>query len=167
MPPLMSHLQSLLSPAVYSQQRHYRQLGMRERILTLPLMVAAVVTLLWRQVPSVGELTRMLNRDDLLWAKAVRVSRQSVSERFLSFPYRLFEQVFRDLMPTLTIDGHSESDRFRPVSSTRGSTLSRFGPPMAQSLKPCFVNSRVCKIVRRVSWRAKSARLSNWAVSCR
>jgi hypothetical protein len=33
-----------------------------------------------------------LNREDLLWAKAVRVSRQAVSERFLSFPYGLFEQ---------------------------------------------------------------------------
>jgi len=89
------HLQSLLSSAVYSQQAYYRMLGMRDRILTLPLMVAAVITLMWRQVPSVGELTRMLNRDDVLWAKAVRVSRQAVSERFLSFPYGLFEQVFR------------------------------------------------------------------------
>ena len=80
------HLQALLSPAVYSQQAYYQTLGMRERILTLPLMVAAVVTLLWRQVPSVGEFTRMLNREDLLWANAVRVSRQAVSERFLSFP---------------------------------------------------------------------------------
>lgn len=98
---ITKHLSELLSPIVYSQQAYYRTLGMRERILTLPLMVAAVVTLLWRQVPSVGELTRMLNRDDLLWAKAVSVSRQSVSERFLGFPYGLFERVFRDLMPTL------------------------------------------------------------------
>ena len=51
------HLQSLLSSAVYSQQAYYQTLGMRDRILTLPLMVAAVITLLWRQVPSVGELT--------------------------------------------------------------------------------------------------------------
>lgn len=109
------HLQSLLSSAVYSQQAYYQTLGMRERILTLPLMVAAVVTLLWRQVPSVGELTRMLNRDDLLWAKAVRVSRQSVSERFLSFPYRLFEQVFRDLMPTLTMRW---AQRQRPIPAS-------------------------------------------------
>ncbi len=61
----------------------------------MPLMVATVVTLLWYQVPSVVELTRMLNRKDLLWTKAVSVSRQAVSERFLSFPYRLFEQVFQ------------------------------------------------------------------------
>jgi hypothetical protein len=74
---------------------------MRERILTLPLMVAAVVTLIWHQVPSVVELTRMLNRKGLLWAKAVNVSRQAVSERFLSFPYELFEGVFQALAPEL------------------------------------------------------------------
>ena len=95
------HLKDLLSPSVYSQQRYYRSLGLRERILTLPLMVAAVVTLLWHQVPSVMELTRMLNRKDLLWAKAMGVSRQAVSERFLSFPYQLFEGVFEDLVPRL------------------------------------------------------------------
>jgi hypothetical protein len=80
------HLTDLLSPAVYSQQVYYRSLGMRDRLLTLPLMVAAVVPLLWQQVPSVIELTRMLNRQDLLWAKAVGISRQALGERFLSFP---------------------------------------------------------------------------------
>ena len=41
------HLQTLLSPLIYSQQAYYRSLGTRDRILTLPLMVAAIVTLLW------------------------------------------------------------------------------------------------------------------------
>ncbi|MDA0265752.1 MAG: hypothetical protein O3A14_02070 [Cyanobacteria bacterium] len=48
---------------------------------TLPLRVAAVVTLLWQQMPSVVEVTRMLNRQDLLWSKSLGVSRQAVSER--------------------------------------------------------------------------------------
>jgi hypothetical protein len=96
------HLRTLLSPLIYNQQAYYRSLGMRERILTLPLMVAAVVTLLWQRVPSVGELTRMLNRQDLLWANAVTISRQSVSERFLSFPHTVFERVFQALRPELT-----------------------------------------------------------------
>lgn len=98
---LSEHLTRLLSPAVYSQQAYYQSLGMRERILGLPLMVAAVVTLVWNQVPSVMELTRMLNRKDLLWAKAVRVSRQALSERFLGFPHELFERVFQALLPEL------------------------------------------------------------------
>lgn len=111
------HLTDLLSPAVYSQQAYYRTLGMRERILTLPLMVAAVVTLIWHQVPSVVELTRMLNRKGLLWAKAANVSRQAVSERFLSFPYELFEGVFQALAPALTARW-AQRRRPRPPSVT-------------------------------------------------
>ena len=96
---LDEHLRLLLSPVVYSQQAYYRTLGMRDRILTLPLMVAAVVTLLWQQVPSVSELTRQLNRQDLLWAKAVSVSHQAVSERFLCFPHELFKGAFEASSP--------------------------------------------------------------------
>ena len=98
---LTNHLTELLTPIVYNQQAYYQSLGMRARILTLPLMVAAVLTLLWRQVPSVNELTRMLHREDLLWAKAVKVSRQAVTERFLSFPHQIFEKVLRELVPKL------------------------------------------------------------------
>ncbi len=57
----------------------------------------------------------MLNREDLLWANAVRVSRQAVSERFLSFPYELFEQVFRALMPELTARW---AQRQRPIPAS-------------------------------------------------
>lgn len=95
-------LRDLLSPAVHAQAAYYRQLGLRERILSLPLMVAAVLTLIWRQVPSVGELTRLLAREDLLWSKAVKVSQQAVSQRFLEFPCELFERVLQDLLPVLT-----------------------------------------------------------------
>ncbi|MBF2034977.1 MAG: hypothetical protein IGR92_05700 [Leptolyngbyaceae cyanobacterium T60_A2020_046] len=62
-------MNQLLSPVVYTQLGLYRQLGHRERILTLPLMMAVVLTLIWRQVPSVAELTRVLEREDLLWVK--------------------------------------------------------------------------------------------------
>lgn len=109
------HLRLLLSPVIYSQQAYYRTLGMRDRILTLPLMVAAVVTLLWKQVPSVSELTRQLNRKDLLWAKAVSVSRQAVSERFLSFPHALFKGAFEALLPSLKARW---AERTRPLPSS-------------------------------------------------
>src|SRR3990172_8484759 len=94
-------LEELLKPAVFGQMAYYRQLGMRSRILALPLMVAAVLTLLWRQVPSVNELARMLAREDLLWSKAVQVSQQALSQRFLAFPAELFERVYKALLPGL------------------------------------------------------------------
>ena len=43
----------------------------------------------------------MLAREDLLWCKAVKVSQQAVSQRFLSFPAVLFERVFFELLPQL------------------------------------------------------------------
>lgn len=52
-------LQALLTPAVNNQRLYFRVLGLRNRILNLSLMLAAVLTILWRQVPSVQELTRM------------------------------------------------------------------------------------------------------------
>ena len=98
---IAADLQALLTPALYAQQAYYRQLGMRDRILNLSLMLAAVLTLLWRQVPSVQELTRMLAREDLLWCKAIQVSQQALSQRFLSFPAVLFERLFMELLPQL------------------------------------------------------------------
>jgi hypothetical protein len=47
---IAKHLEALLTPAVFAQQKYYKQLGLRDRILNLSLMVAAVLTLLWRQV---------------------------------------------------------------------------------------------------------------------
>jgi len=94
-------LKSLLSPAILGQQGYARLLGLRDRILSFPVMVAAVLTLLWRQVPSVCELTRVLAREDCLWAPKLKVSQQALSQRFLSFPAHLFEQVLKTLLPRL------------------------------------------------------------------
>lgn len=111
-----AQLSELISPAVANQQAYYRQLGLRSRILNLPLMVAAVLTMLWRQVPSVHELTRMLAREDLLWCQAVKVSQQALSQRFLSFPAILFEQVLKELLPQLRQRWHQRQGRPLPES---------------------------------------------------
>ena len=113
---IAQRLEDLLSPAIDAQASHYRRLGLRARILTLPLMVAAVLTLLWRDVPSVWELTRMLAREDLLWCRAVNVSQQSLSQRFLEFPAELFERVFFDVLPRLKERWVQRQNRPLPVS---------------------------------------------------
>ncbi|MDY6783359.1 MAG: hypothetical protein SW833_12590 [Cyanobacteriota bacterium] len=43
----------------------------------------------------------MLAREDLLWARAVKVSQQALSQRFLSFPAELFERVLKELLVPL------------------------------------------------------------------
>lgn len=94
-------LASLLTPAVLGQQGYAKTLGLRDRILSFPVMVAAVLTLLWRQVPSVCELSRVLAREDCLWVQKLKVSQQALSQRFLSFPAELFHQVLIALLPQL------------------------------------------------------------------
>ena len=66
-------------------------------------MVAAVLTLLWRDVPGVTELTRILAREGFLWCNPTQISQQAVSNRFLTFPAELFERVFKDLLPNLRL----------------------------------------------------------------
>jgi hypothetical protein len=55
---ISAQISALLTPALAKQKKYCRQLGLRDRILTLPLMVAAVLTMLWRDVAGVRELTR-------------------------------------------------------------------------------------------------------------
>ena len=94
-------LKALLTPAVFGQLAYYRSRGLRDRILSLPVMVAAVLVMLWRQVPSVCELTKMLGREEWLWTPAVKVTQQALSKRFLTFPAELFQRVLMELLPQL------------------------------------------------------------------
>lgn len=79
-------------------------------------MVAVVLTLLWRQVPGVQELNRLLAREDLLWCRATKVSQQALSQRFLSFPCELFERVFKEILPQLQQRWQQRVKRPLPVS---------------------------------------------------
>jgi hypothetical protein len=113
---IASQLSALLTPAITSQENYYRQLGLRGRILNLPLMVAAVLTLLWREVAGVTELTRMLAREGFLWCRPTTVTQQAMSQRFLSFPATLFERVFKNLLPSLRTAWHQRNQRPLPES---------------------------------------------------
>ena len=113
---IASQLSALLTPAITSQENYYRQLGLRGRILNLPLMVAAVLTLLWRGVAGVTELTRILAREGFLWCQPTTVTQQAMSQRFLSFPAQLFEGVFKNLLPSLRTAWHQRNQRPLPES---------------------------------------------------
>jgi hypothetical protein len=74
---IANQLEALLTSAITNQENYYRQLGLRDRILNLPLMVAAVLTLLWRDVPGVTELTRILARAGFLWCNPTQISQSN------------------------------------------------------------------------------------------
>lgn len=137
-------MEELVSPAVTRQMAYYRELGLRSRILNLPLMVAAVLTMVWRQVPSVHELTRMLARENLLWCEAVKVSQQALSQRFLSFPAELFEKVLKELLPRLERRWQERTGRPLPPSlSYAGQHFERIWVADGSTLEALFRKLKV------------------------
>ncbi|HAG81210.1 MAG TPA: IS4 family transposase [Cyanobacteria bacterium UBA12227] len=162
---IAEHLEQLLTPAIFTQQAYYRQLGLRDRILNLSLMVAAVLTLLWRQVPSVQELTRLLERENLLWCRATKVAQQSLSERLLEFPAPLFDRVFKDLLPALQLNWQQRRKRPIPESISfanrhfdhiwvvDGSTLEALFRKLKslEDVKPGQLAGKICTVVDLVT----------------
>lgn len=96
-------MDELVTPVVYAQSAAYRAMGLRERILTLPVMVAFLLGLIWRQVSSVSDAVRELNEHGILWADPTRVSQQAVSERLRTFPAELFKRILLDLVPQMRL----------------------------------------------------------------
>jgi hypothetical protein len=116
-------LTSLVKPAVYAELDYYRQLGLRNRLLGLPLMVALVLALIWRRVPGVCTLQRMLARERILWAEPTKVSQPALSERFLTFPAVLFERVLYRVLARLP---ERQAARTRPLPTTLAALQTRF-----------------------------------------
>ena len=100
-------------PATLAQLDYYWRLGLRERILTLPVMVGLVLSMIWRQIGGVSELTRLLQSQKMLWVEPRKVSQQAVSERLMSLPAELFERILQ----TILVQMHQRwRERQRPVS---------------------------------------------------
>src|SRR5436190_308712 len=91
--PVEQGLTGLIHPATLDQIAHFYALGLRERVLTLPVMVALVVTMLWRQIPAGAELVRLLATEGFLWIGPTQVSEQALSQRLRTFPAELFQRV--------------------------------------------------------------------------
>jgi hypothetical protein len=113
---IAEQLTALFKPIITSQSKFFRELGLRDRILTLPLMVAAVLTLLWRDVAGVTELNRLLETEGFLWCSPTKVSQQALSQRFLTFPAVLFERIYQEILPKLKIRWSSRQKRPLPES---------------------------------------------------
>jgi hypothetical protein len=96
-----ARLSELLHPATLAQLAHFRALGLRARLLTLPVMVAVVLTMIWRQIGSVCELTRLLHTEGFFWCSPVPVTQQALSERLRTFPAELFRRVLLEVLPQL------------------------------------------------------------------
>ena len=92
-------LLDIVHPATLAQVGLFQSLGLRARTLTLPVMVALVISLIWRQMGSVSELGRVVNQEAVLWVPPLLVSMQAISERLRVIPAQLFMHVLLEVLP--------------------------------------------------------------------
>jgi len=99
---LTARITELVHPATLAQVSYFHGLGLRERILTLPVMMAFVLSMLWRQIGSASELVRVVQTEALLWAKPLaHLSEKALNSRLRSLPATLFWRVLAELLPLL------------------------------------------------------------------
>jgi hypothetical protein len=129
-----ARLTDLIHPATLDQVAYYHDLGLCERVLSLPVMVALVLSMIWRQVGAVSDLARLLRSEGFLWTAPVVVSPQALSLRLRVFPAVLFERVLAAILPRMRERGQQRQrplppelawaqEHFSAVLAADGSTL--------------------------------------------
>jgi Transposase DDE domain len=98
-------LMDVLSPSLLAprqlERRDPRQpqrcIRMRQRLLTLPVIVAIIVSLVWRRVPSIAEVQKVLTREGLLGMVPLQVSPQAITKRLDVLPAPVMGQLFAEV----------------------------------------------------------------------
>jgi len=95
-------LRAVLTPGLFAMRRGDKAAGkLRDRILTLHVMAVLVVSLVWRQIPSLSEALRVVAREGLWDFAPFRVSRQALSQRLRVLPAQLFVQLYEEALERL------------------------------------------------------------------
>lgn len=128
-------LYSLLSPACFKPLKLCSgkdEKRLRERILTLPVMMAVVLSLVYRQIAGLREVQRVLNEEGLLWVGRIEVSAQAISKRLRILPIELLTLIFaqvieriqqRDKNTAIEPNWLDVNQRFTAIWIADGSTL--------------------------------------------
>lgn len=126
---------SLLSPTSFKPLKFCSgkdDRKLRERILTLPVMMAVVLSLVYRQIPGIRELGRILSQEGLLWISPIQISAQALSKRLQTLPIELFTQIFEQViqriqgqqqLTAIPPDWQPVYERFTAIWIADGSTL--------------------------------------------
>jgi hypothetical protein len=110
---VVARLTEIVHPATLAQVSVFHGLGLRARILTLPVMVALVLSLLWRQIGSINELVRVVHTEAVLWVPPLRaLTQQALAQRLRTLPADLFGRVLQAILPVLR---SRWQDRQRPL----------------------------------------------------
>lgn len=103
---------SIVHPLTLSQCDLFRSMGLRERTLTLPVMVALLLSAIWRQITGTSELARLIYNEAVLWEQPRKVSQSALSQRLNTLSSSLFLAI---LEPLLVIMQKRWQERQRPL----------------------------------------------------
>lgn len=131
---IKERIAEIVHPATLAQVSYFHRLGLRERTLSFVVMVAFVLEMIWRQIGSVSALTRLVQKEAVLWEQPRKVSQQAMSQRLSSLPSELFLQVLQDILPVMRERWMERerplapelvwaAERYRAVLAVDGSTL--------------------------------------------
>jgi Transposase DDE domain len=98
---LEQNLQQLLRPEDFLPIRQTHRIPeklRRDRLLTLPVMLAVVLGLIYRKIPGLAAASRVLWDEGLLWVAPLKVSRQALSKRLMALPVRHFVAIFEQVL---------------------------------------------------------------------
>ena len=99
---VVARLTEIVHPATLAQVSDFHHLGLRARLLTLPVMVGLVLSLLWRQMGGISELVRVVHTEAVLWVPPLRdLTQQALAQRLRTLPADLFGRVLQTLLPIL------------------------------------------------------------------
>lgn len=98
-------LMDVLSPSVLAPRQLERRdprhpprlIRRRQRLLTRPVMVALIVSLVWRRRPSIAEVQKVSTREGLLGMAPLQVSPQAITKRLDGLPAALMGQVLTEV----------------------------------------------------------------------
>lgn len=119
-----ARLTEIVQPATLAQIGYFHSLGLRARLLTLPVMVGLVLGLLWRQLGSVSELVRVVQTEVGLWVPPLRdLTQQALAQRLRTLPAELFARVLWAVLPVLQARWR---DRRRPLPPVVAWAVARY-----------------------------------------
>lgn len=95
---------SLLAPRLLERcdpHNPQRVIRLRARLLTLPVMVAIIVSLVWRRLAAMAEVQRVLAREGLLWVQPLQVSAQALTKRLDTLPAGVMGELLTEVCTRL------------------------------------------------------------------
>lgn len=131
-PEIEARIIKWLTPGTFANLKG-KHVNLRDRILTLPVMAAIVMSLVYRKVQYLAEIVRLLEQEGLMWVDPQKVSKQAVSERLRNLPAEIFLEMFNEIaakiqqQPSRAVSQPWEKirQRFSRIWIADGSTLSR------------------------------------------